>query len=130
MTDDDLRIRIIELEERFRLAQMHSDLAALDELVSPDLYFTGLGGQIVRKEDDLAFHRAGTLRLSESTPYEQHIQVYPGVAVVSVLMHLVGTYQGNPIDQRMRYTRVWRVAPDGSIQVVAGHMSEVLSSPG
>ncbi len=125
---NELESKVKELEERFRLAQLHSDVQVLDELVSPDLYFTGLGGQIVMKVDDLAFHRAGVLRLTESTPSEQHIQVYPGVAVVSVLMHLVGTYQGQPIDQQMRYTRVWAAMPDGTLQVVAGHMSELLSN--
>jgi len=123
---NDLQTQIVQLEERFRLAQMQSDVAVLDELVSPDLHFTGLGGQIVKKEDDLAFHRAKLLRLTESTVLDQHIQAYPGFAVVSVLLHLVGTFQGEPINQNMRYTRVWRIAPDNSMQVVAGHMSEVL----
>ena len=40
-------------------------------------------------------------------------------------MHLVGTYAGTPIDQRLRYTRVWVVTPNGSVQIAAGHMSEV-----
>lgn len=126
---DDLETKVKDMEERFRLAQLHSDVATLDALVSPDLYFTGLGGQIVKKEDDLAFHRAKLLQLTESTVLDQHIQTYPGFAIVSVLLHLVGTFQGEPINQHMRYTRVWRLTSNDTLQVVAGHMSEVLPSP-
>lgn len=120
-----LQDQIIEAEERFRQAQLNSDIRLLDELIAPELFFTGHLGQIVRKEDDLAFHRAGVLRLKVLEPVEQHIQPHPGFAVVSVLMHLVGTYEDAPIDQHMRYTRVWAVSGDGALRVIAGHMSEV-----
>src|SRR5437016_4154617 len=100
----DLEAQVIEAEDRLRQAQLHSDTRVLEELVAPELIFTGHLGQIVHKEDELAFHRAGVLRLKESTPSEQHIQLHPGFAVVSVLMHLVGTFEGAPIDQHIRYT--------------------------
>ena len=122
-----LQPRVIEAEERFRQAQMHSDLRAQNELVAPELLFTSRFGQVVRKADDLAFHRSGVLRLTGLIPSEQIVQAHSGFAVVSVLMHLVGTYQGAPIDQRIRYTRVWMVSPDGSLQIIAGHASEVQS---
>ena len=120
-----LQDQIIEAEERFRQAQLHSDVRVLDELISPELLFTGHLGQIVRKEDDLAFHRSGILRLKVLEPTEQHIRLHSGFAIVSVLMHLVGTFEGAPIDQNIRYTRVWSISPGGSVQVIAGHMSEV-----
>jgi hypothetical protein len=97
----------------------------IDELISPQLLFTGHVGQMVTKEDDLAFHRAPTLHLSSITPIEKHIRLHDGFGVVSVLLHLVGTFEGVPIDQHMRYTRVWAASEGGSLQVVAGHMSEV-----
>jgi hypothetical protein len=122
---DNFRVLVIESEDRLRLAQLHSDVATLDALVSPDLLFTGHVGQIVTKADDLAFHRARLLRLEISEALEQHIQLHADFAVVSTLMHLVGTFEGNPIDQQLRYTRVWAFSPNGSLQVVAGHMSEV-----
>ena len=120
-----LQAQIIEVEERLRQAMLHSDVRVLDELIAPELLFTSHFGQLVSKEDDLAFHRAGVLRLKELEPSQQHIQLHPGFAVVSVLMHLVGTYEGTPIDQSIRYTRVWSISPNGSMQIIAGHMSEV-----
>ena len=104
---------------------LHNDLQALDELIAPELLFTGLNGQLATKEDDLASHRANLLQLMEIEPFQQQVQIYSDFAIVSALMHLVGSYAGEPIDQQIRYTRVWVVRPDGSMQIVAGHMSEV-----
>ena len=122
---NELQAQIIEAEERLRQAMLHSDVRALDELIAPELHFTDHTGQVVSKADDLAFHQARLLRLNELEPSQQHVQLHPGFAVVSVLMHLVGAFQGAPIDQRIQYTRVWSIAPNGSAQIIAGHSSVV-----
>ncbi len=116
---------ILEAEERLRQAMLHNDVSVLDELIAPDLLFTGINGQLASKADDLAAHQARVLRLTTIEPVQQTIQLHPGFAVVSALMHLVGTYEGTPIDQQLRYTRVWVLTQDGSVQITAGHMSEV-----
>ncbi|MFL5735015.1 MAG: nuclear transport factor 2 family protein [Chloroflexia bacterium] len=122
-----LRAKVLEAEERLLQAQLHSDVTALNELVSPELHFTSHLGQVFGKEDELAFHRSGVFRLKESMPSEQHIQLHDGFAVVSVLVRLIGTYEGNAIDDRIRYTRVWALSPSGSLQLIAGHASAVQS---
>src|SRR4051812_43824339 len=109
MMTNNLEAQVIKAEERLRQAMMNNDVGVLDELLAPDLLFTGHLGQLASKADDLAAHRARLLRLEKSEPSERHMQIYADFAVVSVLMHLVGTYAGEPIDQRMRYTRVWTV---------------------
>ena len=124
---NNLEDQVIKGEERLRQAMMNNDVEVLDELIAPDLMFTGHLGQLASKADDLAAHRARLLRLEKLEPSERHIQVYSDFAVVSVLMHLIGTYAGEPIDQRMRYTRVWTVYPNGLLQISAGHMSELKS---
>jgi ketosteroid isomerase-like protein len=121
----DLETRVIEAEERLRQAMMSNDVAVLDELISPDLLFTGHMGQLATKEEDLAAHRARLLRVTAMDPSDRRIQLHADFAVVSVLMHLKGSYDGMPIDQRMRYTRIWAVGDGGALQIVAGHMSEV-----
>lgn len=117
--------QILEAEERLRQAMLQNDVSVLDALIAPDLLFTGINGQLASKADDLATHQARLLRLTTIEPVQQTIQLHPGFAVVSALMHLVGTYEGTPIDQQLRYTRVWVLAEDGSVQITAGHMSEV-----
>jgi hypothetical protein len=124
--DEASRARIIEAERRLRRAQLHSDVTALDELLSPDLMFTAPWGQLTGKEDDLALHRAGSFRLDSAEPSEEHIQHYEGFSVVSVLVHLRGVYEGAPLDARVRYTRVWLLPTDGSPpRLVAGHATAV-----
>ncbi len=120
-----LHAQVSEAEERLRQAMLHSDVRVLDELIAPELLFTSHFGQLVSKADDLASHRAGLLRLTALEPSQQHIQLHPDFAVVSVLMHLAGAYAGAPIDQNIRYTRVWAVSPTGALQLIAGHMSEI-----
>ena len=117
--------QILAAEERLRQAMLQNDVRVLDELIAPDLLFTGINGQLASKADDLAAHQARLLRLTTIEPVHQDIQLHPGFAVVSALMHLVGTYAGTPIDQHLRYTRVWVLAANGSLQITAGHMSEV-----
>lgn len=121
-----LQAKVVTVEERLRRAMLDRDIHVLDELIAPELLFTNHFGQTVSKEADLAVQQSGTLRLTELAPSEQQIQMHSNFAVVSVLMHLVGTYQNVPIDQTIRYTRVWSIAPDGSMRIIAGHASAVV----
>ena len=120
--------QVVEVEERLRQAMLYSDVGVLDELIAPELIFTNHLGQLVSKQDDLAFHQSGIFHLKEFSPSEQHIQLNYGFAVVSVLMHLLGTYEGKPLDLSIRYTRVWAASPNGPMQIVAGHASAVTPS--
>lgn len=113
--------RVRDAEERLRLAMLHSDVGALDALLAPDLLFTSHVGQVVGKDDDLAFHRSGMLRLSELSASEQRIVVHGDVAVVGVRVRLTGALGGQPLAETLRYTRVWSLVP--TLQVIAGHAS-------
>jgi ketosteroid isomerase-like protein len=120
--------QIMAAEERLRLAMLHSDVQVLDELIAPELIFTNHLGQVLQKQDDLAAHQSGALKLTGLSPTEQHLQIYASFAIVSVLMHLAGRFEGAPIDFRIRYTRIWSLTPDGSLQIIAGHASALVES--
>ncbi len=117
--------QIIELEERLRQAMLHSDVAELDDLIAPELLFTNHLGQILSKQEDLDAHRSGKLNLTEITPSDRQIQLNHGFAVVSVLMHILGSYECTPVEQDIRFTRVWAISTSGSIQIIAGHTSAI-----
>ena len=121
----ELQSKIVELEERLRQAMLRSEVGVLDELIAPELLFTNHLGQLITKQDDLASHQSGALRLKALTPTEQHIQINNGFVIVSVLIHLLGTYESTPIDFSIRYTRIWAVTSSGSMQIVAGHASAI-----
>jgi hypothetical protein len=123
--NDNLQSQIIELEEQLRQAMLHSNVAELDALIAPELLFTNHLGQIFSKQKDLDAHRSGKFKFTEITPSDRHIQINPGFTVVSVLMHIVGSYDGTPVEQDIRFTRVWAISTAGSIQIIAGHTSEI-----
>lgn len=117
--------QIIEIEERLRQAMLKSDVTELDALIAPELIFTSYTGQLVSKEEDLAIHRSGILDFRELTPSERQIQLNEGFSVVSVKIHIVGSYAGEEIDQSFRFTRVWAISSAGTLQIVAGHVGVV-----
>ena len=117
--------QIIELEERLRQAMLRSDVVELDALIAPELLFTNHLGQVVSKGADLDAHSSGRFKLTELTPSDRQIQINDGFAVVSVLMHMLGSYEGTPVEQNIRFTRVWASSTSSSIQIIAGHTSAI-----
>jgi ketosteroid isomerase-like protein len=113
---------ILSFETALVEAQLTGDVAALDRLLDEDLYFTGLGGRVYSKADDLAAHRSGHLRITKMRPLQRHVTALGSVAVVSVLMDAEAIVGGEANVTRLRYTRIWQQKPDGW-KVVAGHMS-------
>nr|WP_236117153.1 nuclear transport factor 2 family protein [Hassalia byssoidea] len=59
-------------------------------LISADLIFTSHLGQVVSKQDDLAFHRAYVFKLQTIKPSERKIKFIEGLAIVSVRVQLTG----------------------------------------
>jgi ketosteroid isomerase-like protein len=113
-----------EAEAALRRAQLSSDVDALAQLIDDELVFVGPYGLIYRKEDDLAAHRAGMIRITKLEPSEERIQEFGDIAVVSVRMEMSGEFKGSPFAGPMRYTRVWRRI-GGVWRVVAGHVSAI-----
>jgi Domain of unknown function (DUF4440) len=120
---NNLQAQIIELEERLRQAMLRSDVAELDALIAPELLFTNHLGQRFTKQEDLEAHRTGKFKFNEITPSDRQIQFNPGFTVVSVLIHISGSYEGTPVEQNIRFTRVWAISSSSSIQIIAGHTS-------
>jgi ketosteroid isomerase-like protein len=119
--DNRSQAEIVEAEDSLRNAMLSSDIAALNELLAPNLLFTNHLGQLLGKGDDLAAYRSGALNVMRLEPSEQHIRVLDDVAIVSVRMQLSGTYNGAPANGDFRFTRVWARTQEQRWQVVAAH---------
>ncbi|NER83486.1 MAG: nuclear transport factor 2 family protein [Leptolyngbya sp. SIO1D8] len=117
--------QILAAEEKLRLAMLHSDVNSLDELLAPELIFTNHLGQILHKQDDLSAHQSGSLTINELTPSEQQIQLNGNVAIVSVRMHLAGSYAGVTSEGDFRFTRVWSLSPRNAWRVIAAHSTVI-----
>jgi ketosteroid isomerase-like protein len=99
-----LQAQIVEAEDQLRTAMLNSDVAALNELLAPDLIFTDHLGQLLGKDDDLVAYRSGVLKVASLEPSELHIRALGDAAVVSVRMQLSGTYEGAPANGDFRFT--------------------------
>jgi ketosteroid isomerase-like protein len=118
--------QIIELEEQLRQAMLASDVPVLDELLASDILITSHFGELLQKQDDLAAHESGLIKIHELNPSEQRIQFHGDVAIVSVRMQIVGDYDGRSANGDYRFTRVWAVSASGTWQIVAAHISTVV----
>lgn len=115
---------IQQAEHRLRQAMLSGDVAELDALLADDVHAVGPDGTLLGKAEDLAAHRAGTLRFTAIDILETVIQRVPDVAIAFVLADLRVTVGGQPVAGRYRYTRVW-IEASGAWQVVAAHISAV-----
>ncbi|MDJ0617680.1 MAG: nuclear transport factor 2 family protein [Calothrix sp. MO_192.B10] len=121
-----IEAQIIEAEEQLRLAMFDSDVKVLEKLLAPELIFTNHLGQVLGKQDDLAAHQSGKFKIEALTPSDRHIQVLENVAIVTVKVHLIGSYDGSGFDNYLRFTRIWTLSSSNTWQIVAAHSSVVM----
>lgn len=117
--------QIIQAEERLRIAMLQSDVNTLDELLAPELFFTNHLGQTFTKQDDLTAHQSGIINIEQITPSEQQIKLIDNVAIVTVKVHLIGSYAGIKSDCDFRFTRIWTLSSSGTWQIIVAHSSVV-----
>jgi hypothetical protein len=103
MTED-----ITALEEKLIMAIIQSDVAVLDELLHAELIFVNHLGMLVSKQQDLAPHLSGELKISEILTSDQHIALFENTAIVSVIKHIQGKYQENEFETKVRFLRTWK----------------------
>jgi len=118
---DRVETQTMEAEERLQGAMLTSDVELLDALPADERIFTNYLGHTVGKQDDLAAHRSGVVKINELTPSERRILVRGDVAAVSVRMHLSGSHAGTATEGDLCFTRVWARSHGGTWQVLAGH---------
>ena len=94
--DKTLQAQILDGEEQLRTAMLGSDVAALSELLAPNLIFTNHLGELKGKEDDIAAYRSGVLKVMNLETSEQQVMALGDAAVVTARMQMSGTYAGNP----------------------------------
>lgn len=117
---------IQEAERRLRKAMLQSNTNALDELLSDDLIFTNHLGHLMTKQDDLEAHRSGMLNIETLTPSEEGIQIKGDVAVVTVKVHISGSFGGVSSESDFRFTRIWGRSANNTWEVIAAHSCIVI----
>jgi ketosteroid isomerase-like protein len=105
--------QIMNHEELLLSAMKSSDIPTLEALLHDDLIFIIPTGQTVTKEQDIANHRSGLLRIDHLSAKNQQISFVEGNAIVSVIINLQGSYAGESIASDFKYLRVWKEFSDG-----------------
>ena len=117
---------IVALECDIRAAQLAGDVPALRRLISDNLLFTGPGGEVGSKTDDLRAHESGMVRFLQHEPEDLRIRrVGENLAITALRARLSVGVGGNAVHGTYRYTRVWARENGHDWQVVGGHVSEI-----
>lgn len=94
-------------ERRLQAAQLASDVAELDRLIDDRLLFTGPGGKLYSKADDLRMHGTGEQQMTRVEEEELSVLVVGDTGITCFLGTLEGKLSGTQFTARIRYTRTW-----------------------
>jgi len=105
------RAHIEALEQQWRSAELNDDVVAMDKLLSDDFLGITANGEVNTKEQFLDRLRNRAITLKTLDMSEQKIKLVGEVAIVTSLAQIDGTSDGQPLNGRFRYTRVYQRLP-------------------
>nr|WP_315153492.1 nuclear transport factor 2 family protein [uncultured Flavobacterium sp.] len=111
--------QILQCEKKLTEAMKTNDTKALDELLYDNLVFIIPTGQLITKAMDMENYRLGRMKISEIVAEDPIINTIDDISTVTVTIHLKGKYDGQKIDGKYKYLRVWKLF-DNSLKVIAG----------
>lgn len=124
MDETDSVATVRALEARLQVAMLAGDVSTLDALIDDRLVFTTPDGTVTGKEQDLAAHANGMLRLSRLDITESTLWPLDDQVVATVRADLAGSYAGATFAGSFAYTRLWQRS-SRSWRIVAGHASQL-----
>lgn len=99
--------RILALETAWNRAEQNKDVAALDQLLSPELVYIDYDGSIATKREFLANIKSEGLVPERITNEQQTAHVFGDCAVVTGIYREKGVNKGKPYNRRGRFTDTW-----------------------
>ncbi len=114
---------LLAAERALQAAQRAGDVAALDRLVHDRLVAIGPDGARYTKDQDLAAHRSGSSVITELREEHVEVLVAGSTGVTFFTGTLAGTFGGQPMSARMRYTRTWVHDDDAGWRILAAHIA-------
>ena len=109
---------IKKLEQDWAQANIKSGAAAVDQYEADDIVKTDPSGHVTDKAQDKADQGSGDLKFESMELSDMTVHVYGDTAVVVGSNNLHGTYKGQDISGRYRFTDTW-VKRNGKWLVVA-----------
>jgi ketosteroid isomerase-like protein len=117
--------RVLALETAWNHAEQSKDVAALDQLLAPELIYIDYDGSLMNKEQFLAAVKREGLSPSQIVNESQSAKVFGDCAVVTGIYREKGTSNGKPYTRRGRFTDTW-VRTDNTWRCVASQSTLIL----
>lgn len=109
---DDAERQIIQLEDEWRQARVNGDTGFLKRFYAPDLKLQTADGRVVDRNDDIALFASGDIKPEFIVHHDLRVQLSEGMAIVTGIDHLKGSYKGEPGDMWLRFTDVLALRGD------------------
>jgi ketosteroid isomerase-like protein len=116
--------QIQKLERDWAQATIKSGAAAVDQYEADDIITTDPSGRVTDKAQDKTDLSSGDLKFQSMELSELRVRVYGDTAVAAGTNTLNGTYKGQDISSKYRFTDTW-VKRKGKWQVVGSQATKV-----
>ncbi len=117
--------QIKKMENDWAQATLKGGAAAVDQFEADDITSTDPSGRVTTKSEDKEALSSGDMKFESIELSDLKVQVYGNAAVATGTNTLKGTYKGQDISGKYRYTDTW-VKRNGKWQVVASQGTKIM----
>ncbi|HEV7349461.1 nuclear transport factor 2 family protein [Telluribacter sp.] len=101
--------QIVDCENRLLEAIKIGDIKVLDELLHDSIIFNIPTGQTITKAMDIENYRSGIMTIYDISTTDRTISTIEDISAVAVTVNLKAKYDGQIIDGKFKYLRVWKL---------------------
>lgn len=114
-----------EIEDMFVKASLTGDPTVFERLYADNYTFVDPTGQLVTREQDINDLKSGKLKFESHDQSNVQTRVYGDTAVVTGVSAIKGTYAGDDISGRYRWTDTF-VRQNGQWKIVASQVNRIM----
>ena len=117
-TSEGAESKLIELNNMYDSAIVHSDTSLLKRLYAPEFVCTNSEGKLLTKDQQIINIATSEMKWEAGKSENVKVNVFDNAAVMTGSFFARGTYRGNPVTINESYTATW-IKKDTSWQMVA-----------
>ena len=119
--------QIKQYEQDWAQAVVKEGAASVDQYEADDIITTDPTGRVTGKADDRTDLSSGDYKIESEELSDVTVHVYGDVAIATATNTMKGTYKGQDLSGKYRFTDTW-VKRNGRWQVVASQYTKVLAA--
>jgi ketosteroid isomerase-like protein len=114
-------------EENWARAVVKEGAPSVDEYEADDIITTDPSGRVTGKAQDKTDLSSGDYKIQSEELSDLKVHIYGNIAVAAATNFMKGTYKGQDLTGKYRFTDTW-VERNGKWQVVASQYTKVLEA--